>query len=90
MPQIAFMVSFIFHTGNNNTIIEVEDYLDLRFPDNYPHPLHSPFNSILGAKWRITHLEDNSPLWYNTLIFKNKIKNVCLIIYFTTFVVLAI
>ncbi|XP_060577218.1 uncharacterized protein LOC132734491 [Ruditapes philippinarum] len=49
---------------NNNTLIEVEDYLDLRFPDNYPHLFHSPFNSILGSKWRISHLMGNRPLWY--------------------------
>jgi hypothetical protein len=55
----------IFPIDNNSTIIEVEDYLDLRFPDNYAHPFHSPFNSILAAKWRLTHLVGISPLWYD-------------------------
>ncbi|XP_060604506.1 uncharacterized protein LOC132757271 [Ruditapes philippinarum] len=50
-------------SGNNNTVIEVEDYLDLRFPDNNLQPLHSPFNSILAAKWKITNLKGSRPLW---------------------------
>ena len=53
----------LFYTGNINTMIEVKDYLDIQFPDNYLHPLHSPFNSILGAKWLITQPEGNRPLW---------------------------
>ncbi|XP_053400998.1 uncharacterized protein LOC128557563 isoform X2 [Mercenaria mercenaria] len=47
-----------------NTIIEVRDYLDLRFPDDYPHPFHSPINTMLAAKWSVKTLEGVRPVWY--------------------------
>ncbi|XP_053398947.1 uncharacterized protein LOC128556937 [Mercenaria mercenaria] len=49
---------------NNNTIIEVVDYLDLQFPDNYLRPSHSPINTMLGARWNIKILRGNRPMWY--------------------------
>ncbi|XP_053398434.1 uncharacterized protein LOC128556766 [Mercenaria mercenaria] len=51
-------------SGTNNSMIEVEDYLDLRFPDNYQLPLHSPINTILGAKWSIKTQSGARPIWY--------------------------
>ncbi|XP_053400999.1 uncharacterized protein LOC128557566 [Mercenaria mercenaria] len=50
--------------GDNNTIIEVLDYLDLQFPKNYDHPSHTPFNTMLGARWNIKLLRENRPMWY--------------------------
>ncbi|XP_060580924.1 uncharacterized protein LOC132737608 [Ruditapes philippinarum] len=51
-------------SDNNNAIIEVNDYLDLRFPDNYIQPDHTPINTMLAAKWYIKTIQGQSPLWY--------------------------
>ena len=53
----------IYVTDNPNSLIDVEDVLDLRYPTTMTAPQHTPLSTMMAARWSISQSAGLEPAW---------------------------